>query len=527
MATPIDHDAPVRVHEPNRRLALGALVVLLITGCQTETPAPEAEAASWSVTAWGELYELFPEVDPLVAGTASPAHTHVTILDHFRPLEDGRVEIVLRGAATEQVFAATTPLRAGIYEINVEPSEPGEFELLFRIDATSGKEEIRGGVVRVASGSAATETLVRAPAPRGARDAGEPMAFLKEQQWRTTFATDWVRRGSLPESARGLARVRAPAGADVTLTANLDGVVQATPWPFLGQTVAAGAVLFRIAARVANDSSLAELNAVVAALEAEEKVARARLGRLEELLSQEATSRREVEEARAKTVTLKAQLEAAAQDLKAASAAREGRGMLEAFAVRAPFAGRVAAVAASPGAAVTAGDTLGRVLRSGPFWLEVDLQVAAAQALAAQLPRAVILEPRDAAPIHISAEKVRLVAIAPEVDPEKGTVAALLEVENKELFLGTTLPVEILFAEENPGIVVPATALIDDGGVAVVYLQLSGERFARQEVEVLRRQGERVLVAGLEPGQRLVMQGGEAIRRASLMSSGEAAGHVH
>ena len=73
----------------------------------------------------------------------------------------------------------------------------------------------------------------------------------------------------------------------------------------------------------------------------------------------------------------------------------------------------------------------------------------------------------------------------------------------------------------------PASALVDDGGVAVVYLQLSGESFVRQEVHVLERQGDRLLVDRLVPGQRLVERGGEAIRRSSLMASGEAQGHVH
>jgi hypothetical protein len=61
----------------------------------------------------------------------------------------------------------------------------------------------------------------------------------------------------------------------------------------------------------------------------------------------------------------------------------------------------------------------------------------------------------------------------------------------------------------------------------VVYLQLSGESFVRQEVHVQERQGELLLVEHLDPGQRLVTRGGDAIRRSSLMASGEAHGHVH
>jgi cobalt-zinc-cadmium efflux system membrane fusion protein len=515
---------------PALRASAAAIASVLVAGCLACNPATdhkgEPEAETWSVTAWGERYEIFPEVDPLVAGQVAQAHTHVTVLEDFSPLKAGQVAIVLRGPAGEQVFAGTTPTRAGIFNVDVAPAEAGEYELLFRIRAEAGAEEIPGGVVRVGT-AAAPGGLERSPAPGEATAAGEPVPFLKEQQWRTPFATDWVRQGRLPAGARGLARVRPPAGGDATLTATVDGVVQPAPWPYPGQKVEAGAVLFRVAPRVASERSLAELRAAVTELEAEEGAARARVERLEDLLAREATSRREVEEARTRATGAAARLEAARRDLEAAGAAREGRGAAEAFAVRAPFAGRVTAVTASPGSAIAAGEALGRVVRSGPVWLEIALPPASARALGEQGISGLVLEPREGPPSRRGADEVRLVSIAPEVDPAKGTVTALLEVDASDLLLGSMLPAEVLLATEREGIVVPASALIDDGGVAVVYLQLSGERFARQEVEVVGRQGDRVLVLGLEPGQRLVTRGGEAIRRAGLMSTSAAEGHVH
>jgi hypothetical protein len=39
------------------------------------------EAESWAVTAWGQHFELFPEIDALAAGKTAGAHVHVTVLD--------------------------------------------------------------------------------------------------------------------------------------------------------------------------------------------------------------------------------------------------------------------------------------------------------------------------------------------------------------------------------------------------------------------------------------------------------------
>ena len=73
----------------------------------------------------------------------------------------------------------------------------------------------------------------------------------------------------------------------------------------------------------------------------------------------------------------------------------------------------------------------------------------------------------------------------------------------------------------------PDSAVIDDAGVSVIYVQLDGETFARREVEVRYRQGELVLVDGVLPGERITTVGGGAIRRASLLASGSVEGHVH
>lgn len=516
-------------------MALSLSLALGVLGaCGGEAvPAAADVPESWSVTAWGERYEVFPEVDALVAGDAAEAHVHVTVLDGFAPMTEGEVEVVLRSGDEARAFRAAEATRPGIFTVPVDPGAAGDYDLVFRIRSPAGTEEIRGGRVRVGTADEPGR-LLSAPAPRGAPGGGEPVPFLKEQQWRADFATAWVRGGALQRSARGLAQVRPPAGGEAVITAPVDGVLQPSPWPYPGAEVGAGAALFRLVPRTAPGESLPGLAAESESLEAELAAARARLDRLEELLEVEATSVREVEEGRTRVTTLDARLAAARRDLAAARAAREGRGAAEAHVLRAPFVGEVAAVAASPGAAVAAGETLARVVRTDRQWLEIDLAPEAARSLTADRTGAgtggfggIVLEAAGGPPITIPAGDARLVSSAPEVDPAKGTVTVLLEVAEPSLLLGSILEAEVLLAGEVEGIVVPASALVDDAGESIVYLQLSGERFVRQEVEVLARQGDRALVEGLVPGQRLVTRGGSAVRRSTLLSSGEAQGHVH
>jgi RND family efflux transporter MFP subunit len=499
--------------------------------------APEAAGESWSVIAWGEIYELFPEVDALVAGHAAAAHVHVTVLDGFAPLTEGSVEVILRdpGTATSrgQVFRGTAPVRPGIYSIDLQPEAPGEYELAFRIASAAGEEEIPGGRVRVGT-AGEPGGLVEGPAADAAAPpaAGEPLTFLKEQQWRTAFATAWVEHGSLRRSVRGLGWVRPAAGGEIVLTAPVAAVVQPSPWPYLGQEVRRGGEVLRLLPQISEERSLAELEAVRAEVESERAAAADRFARLEELLALEAASRKDVEEARARLAGLEARAEAARRDLEAARAARRGGGAgAETVALTSPFDGRVAGVAVSPGQAVDAGAPLARLVRPRPLWLEVALAPEAAAQLGGQAPAGLIVTPPGEAPaIRFDAEDLRLVSRAPEIDPATGTLAVLLEMAGagvEALPLGTVAATEVLLGETVEGIVVPATALVDDGGVAVVYVQADGESFLRREVEVVALQGDRALVEGLAPGERLVTRGGGAIRRASLMAGGAVEGHVH
>ena len=73
----------------------------------------------------------------------------------------------------------------------------------------------------------------------------------------------------------------------------------------------------------------------------------------------------------------------------------------------------------------------------------------------------------------------------------------------------------------------PDSALVDDGGVTVVYLQREGESFVRAEVTVVARQSGMALLEGLSDGSRVVERGGNAIRRATLVNQDVGERHAH
>lgn len=510
------------------------MAILALAGCADHPlddgshSRGEAGAEPWAVTAWGDSFEIFPETDPLIDGKVATSHTHVTRLSDFSPLREGRAAIVLRGSdGREQSFERDTPIRDGIFSIDVTPQGEGEFELFFRIQTAETTEEIPGGRVRVGSHDE-PGGLIAGPADTPEPLEGERVSFLKEQQWKTSFATAWVREGALQPSVTGPGRVRAQAGGERVITAPVDAVVTSEPWPYPGLARPAGSAVFRLVPTVSRQQSLAELEARATALEAERGAVAMRLERLEELLLLEAVSRAAVEALRAELTALEARLVAARGDLDAARASRAGVGAARHIDLLAPWSGVVAEVSVSPGQAVVAGHTLGRLVKLEPLWIEVALTPEDAARVEAGVG-GVWLRRGAEEPVLVPAERARLVSRAPELDPRTARVVVLVEVglSAATFPIGTGVEAEILLPGEHRGIVVPVSALIDDSGATIVYLQLDGEAFARQPVEVFARQGDRAMVVGLREGDRLVTQGGAAIRRASLLATGPPEGHVH
>lgn len=376
----------------------------------------------------------------------------------------------------------------------------------------------------------------------GGRGSSEPVEFTLEQQEQTPFAIELTGRGSLQVSVRGPGILEPAAGGEIVLTAPVSGVVAAprgAGWPYRGASVRQGGAVVRVTPRSGDDASLARREAEVREVEAELEVARRRLTRLSELLDLEAVARREVEEAEARVAALEARADAARRDLASTRAVRqtENRGEeddgrtvrvpAERVEVRAPWPGRVAAVAVTPGEAVEAGTELARLVRTRPLWLEVSLSPAEAAQLTGDPAGLLLTLPGREEPQTV--QGARRIAESPEVDPVTGTVAVLLEIPEPgdQLTIGAAVDATILLPETLQGLVIPVSALVDDGGTPVVYVQIDDVHFVRHPVTVQVRQGDRILVTGLSLGERLVTRGGAAIRRSTLMTSGGDHGHIH
>jgi multidrug efflux pump subunit AcrA (membrane-fusion protein) len=123
-----------------------------------------------------------------------------------------------------------------------------------------------------------------------------------------------------------------------------------------------------------------------------------------------------------------------------------------------------------------------------------------------------------------------LVSVGKVLDPKSRTLPITFAFDNRALSLpvGQALFLHLLMDMTAPRPVVPATALVDDAGRPIVFVQREGETFERRAVTLGPRSGDVVQITeGVNPGDRVVTKGAYLVRLASLSTSVPAHGHVH
>jgi RND family efflux transporter MFP subunit len=493
--------------------------------CRAAPPAAAdgaEEAPVLSVTRWTDATELFAEYPPLAVGETSRFAIHLTRLDSFQPVGEGRVEVQLRGGGSPEVFHVDAPSRPGIFGVDVTPARAGRRELVVLLRAAGLEDEHRVGDVEVHADAAAA----RGEAGNGGEEA-PGISFLKEQQWSLDFGTAVVKEVAVRASIRVPAQLVARPGGAADLVAPIDGrLTQVLDAP-LGSRVARGQELGRLLPPPAIPGDLPQLERARAEARSALALAIRDRERAERLTSAGAAPDKRLDEARAAEEQAEARVQAAEASWAQYNAARTGSGgdTEGLFILRAPVGGVIARREAATGANVTAGTVLFRVVDAAQ--IHVVGQIPEAEAARARLITAAEIE----VPGH--GERVpagRLAGLGKVLDPRSRTLPITFAFDNEPFGfpVGQTVLLHLLMEVTSPQPAVPVTAVVDDAGRPIVFVQREGETFERRAVSVGARTGELVQITeGVEAGDRVVTKGAYLVRLASLSTSVPAHGHVH
>lgn len=318
-----------------------------------------------------------------------------------------------------------------------------------------------------------------------------------------------------------------------------------------GQFVKAGQLLFTLDARAA-EAEVARVRAQLQRDEAALADAQRQLRRSQELLAQNFISQGALDTNQTNVQSLAA---AVAADRAALDAARLG---LSYTRITAPSAGRLGAIDVFPGSSVQANQTLlASITQLDPITVAFSLpQRYLADALAALKDggAAVTATPPEsaaaaqraasggrrggegrggskgegapegrradppAAATTPGALQGRLKFVNNAVNPTSGTVKVKAQFDNRDnqLWPGAFVNVAMTARTLAGAVIVPQAAIIQSARGALVYAVVEG-RAQPRPVEVLYAQGEDAAVSGVEPGERIVLDGRQNLRPGAVV----------
>jgi multidrug efflux pump subunit AcrA (membrane-fusion protein) len=106
----------------------------------------------------------------------------------------------------------------------------------------------------------------------------------------------------------------------------------------------------------------------------------------------------------------------------------------------------------------------------------------------------------------------------------------IYEVPNRDgrFRIGEHLTVLIESKHADNAVAIPDSAIVEEGGQPVAFIQVGGETFQKRELSLGLREGNFIQVLrGIQAGERVVTEGAFAIRLASVSTVIPAHGHVH
>lgn len=481
-------------------------------------------SATEVVTLWGDETQLFVEFPALVAGERSVFAAHLTRLSDHLAIPSGRVTVELSGGGAEtESFTITDPLQAGIFRPVVVPAQTARRAVTLRLESPHATETHQLGEFDVFANQRAAE----AAAEHEHGDSNE-ISFLLEEQWPIEFGIAEVIDAPLRPSVPAFAHLILPSGSAAIATAPREGRLVGVDGalPQLGQRIVEGDTLFSLSLVAADAADPAGLDLAVDRASIAVDAAQREVNRLQPLVSQGVVAQRRLDGAESALADARASLRSARRRRASVGQSQSVDGSGDALAVPSPLSGIVAEVHATDGSWVAEGDPVIRIVDSSTLWVDVDVPEAYLGRLDRVSGAWLELTGFDA-PLELPAEA--LVSVGVELEIDTRTLPVRFEIPNDDgrLYAGMSARAHLITGESPSVPAVPATAVVDDSGIDVVYVQTGGETFERRPVTLGVRDGSLVHAEGVVAGEWVANQGAYAIKLASSSTESVGHGHVH
>jgi len=514
-----------------KEFLFAVLLAVVFSGCSahdhagheqetTEHDDHDHEPGSIAVTLWTDQTELFMEYPTLVVGEDATFVIHFSKMDDFKAVTTGSLTTVFVNENNTQVrVTANAPARPGIFLPVVRFEQAGVYDLELQLNSAQVKDVIQVPNVRVYA--SASEI------PRSDEEGDEgQISYLKEQQWKVDFRTEPAQMRHLTASVRVTGEILPKIQAHAEVPALVNGVMlpdQNVNIPSVGTWVKKGHVLAVVSPPAHTDAGLNRMRK-------EYLLAKNEYERTQRLFEKEAISKRRLEEATLRYEALKASFDVIAQQVDFGTSNGDGNAPVLHYHVIAPIDGIVEEIHFHAGEAVETGQKLFTITNPNRVWLKAKVPLAYVSKIKDAKDASFLVEGYDRE-FRVSDLNGKLISVGSIADRVSRTIPVIFELDNPENLLKINMFADVSVKTKVGAnlLAIASSAVYDDDGTPVAYVQTEGEAFERRELKIgIEDQGYTQILEGIEAGERVVTEGGYQVRLASLSTSLPSGhGHAH
>lgn len=491
---------------------------LLLIGCQSHDHEPEqsgtnAELPGIAITQWTDKMEIFMEYETAVVGQEIKFIIHLTTMADFQPVREGKVTLhFIQSNGSTISVQKDELLREGIFTPVKIFETAGDYH--FNIDYQSAKEteSFSIGTFRVYSKFADIPTSEE-------EDAGEEITYLKEQQWKTSFATEVAQMRPIKSAVEAVGEVRVRPASYAEIISPVEGILSIASASKLAkpeQKINKGQTMAVIVPPLSAENSWAKIYS-------EYDQSKVEYDRAQRLKERNAISEREYEQIQ-RSYELKKSGFSNYFDSDGSSLRFDSKN--NQFLITAPIGGIVSDVSILPGQKIDRNQKLFSIVDADIVWLKMELFAEYAANLT-DISGVSINIPGNEKRINLDGNNIHLISRGEMIDPQKKTLTVLLEAKNydRKFLIGQTFSAQIYTNPEKDMLTVPLSAVYDDNSKKVIFVHSSGESFEKRELETGPIHHDYISVLnGVSAGERVVSLGGYQVK---LASTSEEIGHPH
>ena len=457
-----------------------------------------------SITVFTEKVELFAEFRPFIIGQETAFAAHLNDLKEFKPFPAGSLQVILKNDKSQYQNKVDGPSVPGIYRPVITPTEPGLYTLTFIYNNDNLNETITVDSVRV------YQSISEIP-PSVTDNNGDMIVYLKEQAWKTTFATEEVIEKSFYSVISTSARVKSQPAAEMVISSQAAG--QISLFKIVGETVRKGDLIATVSGGSLENNITVKLSEYRIAYEK----SKADYDRTKPLTSSQTISQKDF------LVIVTKYRQDSVRYFQFA-----GKVSDNAMKLVSPVEGIISDIMVNNGGYIETGFPVARITNINDLLIEAFVNQSDHQ-LVTGIFDANFKDPAGSKTFTLSSLNGKVRSASAFVNDNSLRIPVNFTVRNNgDLMPGMFLEAYLMTNPKEKAIVVPYSALLEEQGKYYVYVEIAGESFVKRQVTIAGTDGFNAEISfGLKQGERVVTKGVQPIKLSPMAAGLPLHGHTH